>query len=58
VTGATAFIFAGWLKKDGLEMAKVPYRDPVSALNDLTEGRIHVFCSAYAIVRDRPTPAG
>jgi tripartite-type tricarboxylate transporter receptor subunit TctC len=51
VTGATDFVFAGWLKKDGLEMAKVPYRDPVSALNDLTEGRIHVFSSAYAIVR-------
>jgi len=51
VTGATDFVFAGWLKKDGLEMAKVPYRDPVSALNDLTEGRIQVFSSAYAIVR-------
>ena len=58
VTGATDFIFAGWLKKDGLEMAKVPYRDPVSASDDFTEGRIHVFWSAYAIVRDRPTPAG
>ena len=51
VTGATDFVFAGWLKKDGLDMAKVPYRDPVSALNDLTEGRIHVFSSAYAIER-------
>ena len=51
VTGATDFVFAGWLKKDGLEMAKVPYRDPASALNDLTEGRIQVFSSAYAIVR-------
>jgi tripartite-type tricarboxylate transporter receptor subunit TctC len=51
VTGATDFVFAGWLKKDGLDMVKVPYRDPVSALNDLTEGRIQVFSSAYAIVR-------
>jgi tripartite-type tricarboxylate transporter receptor subunit TctC len=51
VTGATDFVFAGWLKKDGLDMAKVPYRDPVSALNDLTEDRIQVFSSAYAIVR-------
>ena len=51
VTGATDLVFAGWLKKDGMEMAKVPYRDPVSALNDLTEGRIHVFMAAYAIVR-------
>jgi tripartite-type tricarboxylate transporter receptor subunit TctC len=51
VTGATDLIFAGWLKKEGIEMAKVPYRDPVSALNDLTENRIQVFWSAYAIVR-------
>lgn len=51
VTGATDFVFAGWLKMDGLEMAKVPYRDPVTALNDLSENRIQVFNSAYAIVR-------
>ncbi len=51
VTGATDFVFAGWLKKEGIEMAKVPYRNPTGALNDLTEGRIHVFMAAYAIVR-------
>jgi tripartite-type tricarboxylate transporter receptor subunit TctC len=51
VTGATDFVFAGWLKMDGLDMAKVPYRDPVTALNDLSENRIQVFNSAYAIVR-------
>lgn len=51
VTGATDFVFAGWLKMDGLDMLKVPYRDPVTALNDLSENRIQVFNSAYAIVR-------
>ncbi len=53
VTGATDFVFAGWLKMDGLDMAKVPYRDPVTALNDLAENRIQVFNSAYAIVRSQ-----
>ena len=43
VTGATDFVFAGWLKMDGLDMLKVPYRDPVTALNDLSENRIQVF---------------
>jgi tripartite-type tricarboxylate transporter receptor subunit TctC len=51
VTGATDFVFAGWLKMAGLDMLKVPYRDPVTALNDLSENRIQVFNSAYAIVR-------
>ncbi len=51
VTGSTDLIFAGFLKRTGIEMAKVPYRDTVSALNDLTEGRIQVFMAALAIVR-------
>jgi tripartite-type tricarboxylate transporter receptor subunit TctC len=32
-------------------MVKVPYRDTVSAINDLVEGRIQLYSSAYAIVR-------
>ena len=32
-------------------MARVPYRDPVQALNDVAEGRLHLYWSAYAIVR-------
>jgi len=32
-------------------MAKVPYKDPVTAINDLAEGRIHAFVGAYAIMR-------
>jgi tripartite-type tricarboxylate transporter receptor subunit TctC len=32
-------------------MAKVPYKNTVEALNDLSEGRIDIFIGAYAIVR-------
>jgi len=51
VTGVTDLIIAGYLKGAGLDMAKVPYRDTVSALNDLVEGRIHFYSAACAIVR-------
>jgi tripartite-type tricarboxylate transporter receptor subunit TctC len=51
VTGSTGLIFAGFLKGEGLSMAKVPYRDNVQAVNDLVEGRIEVFLSALASVR-------
>src|SRR4029077_5122840 len=42
VTGALDFIFAGWLKQEGLNVNKVPYRNPVDAANDLAEGRVQV----------------
>jgi tripartite-type tricarboxylate transporter receptor subunit TctC len=32
-------------------MSKVPYRNPVEAINDLATGRIHVNETAYAIAR-------
>ncbi len=51
VTGATDLVLAGFLKSAGLDMAKIPYRDPVQAVNDLTEGRLHLYWSSYAIVR-------
>jgi tripartite-type tricarboxylate transporter receptor subunit TctC len=51
VTGMTDILVAGFLKTAGLDMQKVPYRDTVQALNDLTEGRIHFYIAAYAIVR-------
>ncbi|HTT47672.1 MAG TPA: tripartite tricarboxylate transporter substrate binding protein [Pseudolabrys sp.] len=50
-TGATDFVFAGFLHSVGLTMVKVPYKNPVSAVNDLAEGRIQVYMPAYAIVR-------
>jgi len=51
ITGATDLVFDGFLKSAGLSMARVPYRDPVQALNDLAEGRIQVYMAALAIVR-------
>jgi len=51
VTGALDFVFAGWLKQEGMNINKVPYRNPVDAANDLAEGRVQVYESALAIVR-------
>jgi tripartite-type tricarboxylate transporter receptor subunit TctC len=51
VTGALDFLMAGYLSGAGLSMAKVPYRNPVEALNDLAEGRVQFYAAALAIVR-------
>jgi tripartite-type tricarboxylate transporter receptor subunit TctC len=51
VTGALDFVFGGWLKQEGLNINKVPYRNPVDAANDLAEGRVQVYEAALAIVR-------
>jgi tripartite-type tricarboxylate transporter receptor subunit TctC len=51
VTGATDLVIASFLKTQSLDMAKVPYRDPVQALNDVAEGRLHLYWSSHAIVR-------
>ena len=51
VTGALDFMFEGWLKREGLNITKVPYRNPVDAASDLAEGRVQVYESAFAIVR-------
>lgn len=53
VTGANDLLFAAFLKTENLDMAKVPYKDPVTAINDLAEGRIQSFVGAYAIMRPR-----
>jgi tripartite-type tricarboxylate transporter receptor subunit TctC len=50
-TGLNDLLFAGWLKEADLNVTKVPYRDTVSAINDLAEGRLDVYVGAYAIVR-------
>lgn len=50
-TGAIDFLFAGFLKNANLNMSKVPYRNPVEAINDLATGRIQVNETAYAIAR-------
>lgn len=53
VTGANDLLFAAFLKIEKLDMAKVPYKDPVQAINDLAEDRIQAFVGAYAIMRPR-----
>jgi tripartite-type tricarboxylate transporter receptor subunit TctC len=50
ITGATDLLFSGFLKSAGLSMVRVPYRESVLALNDLSEGRIEIFMSALATV--------
>ncbi|MBN8963811.1 MAG: tripartite tricarboxylate transporter substrate binding protein [Rhizobiales bacterium] len=51
VTGALDFNFAAWLKNGGIDMKKVPYRNPVEAANDLATNRVQVYESAVAIAQ-------
>jgi tripartite-type tricarboxylate transporter receptor subunit TctC len=51
VTGALDFMFAGWLKREGVDISKVAYKNPVDAANDLAEGRVQVYEASLAIVR-------
>ena len=51
LTGALDMILEGWFKSVGLDIKKVPYRNPVEAANDLAAGRVQVYEAAYAIVR-------
>jgi tripartite-type tricarboxylate transporter receptor subunit TctC len=51
VTGMLDLIFQSYFKTNGLVIHRVPYRDGVQALNDLAEGRIQFYTSAYAIAR-------
>jgi tripartite-type tricarboxylate transporter receptor subunit TctC len=51
ITGATDLILRSYIKKSGLDLARVPYRNPVQALTDVADGRIHLYWAAYAIVR-------
>ena len=50
-TGATDFLFAGFLKKNNLDMARVPYRNPQDAANDVATGRIQVTEASLATLR-------
>src|SRR5262249_59185970 len=49
--GATELIVNAFFKNAGLTMTRVPYRDPVQAQNDVAEGRVHMYWSAYAIIQ-------
>jgi tripartite-type tricarboxylate transporter receptor subunit TctC len=53
LTGALDIMFEGWLKSIGVDIKKVPYRNPVEAANDLSTGRVQVYESAYAIIQSQ-----
>src|SRR5689334_2068651 len=48
--GNADFLMSGFLKSNGLEIAKTPYRDILQAPNDLAENRIQLLSSSLAIV--------
>jgi tripartite-type tricarboxylate transporter receptor subunit TctC len=50
-TGFSDFLFESFLKNAGLDMSKVPYRDPVQPATDTAEGRIQFYWGAFAIAR-------
>jgi tripartite-type tricarboxylate transporter receptor subunit TctC len=51
VSGITEFTFDYFLKTSGLDIAKAPYRDIVQGATDLSEGRIQIMMSSYAIMQ-------
>lgn len=53
VSGITEFTFDYFVKTVGLDIPKVPYRDIVQAATDLSEGRLQVMMSSYAILQPR-----
>jgi tripartite-type tricarboxylate transporter receptor subunit TctC len=50
-TGAIDFLFAGFLKKNSLDMARVPYRNPQDAATDVATDRIQVIEASLATLR-------
>ncbi len=51
VSGITEFTFDYFVKTAGLNIAKVLYRDIVQGATDLSENRIQVMMSSYAIMQ-------
>jgi tripartite-type tricarboxylate transporter receptor subunit TctC len=51
ITGATDLILQAYIKKSGLNMVRVPYRNPVEGLTDTVQGRVHFYWAAHAIVQ-------
>jgi tripartite-type tricarboxylate transporter receptor subunit TctC len=47
----TDIILEGFLKTQGIEGAHVRYKNPAEATSDLVSERLHLYSSAYAIVR-------
>jgi tripartite-type tricarboxylate transporter receptor subunit TctC len=51
VPGITDFILSAFLKSNGVEMARVPYRDINQSISDLAEGRIQVAMLSLSMVQ-------
>ena len=49
--GNADFLLFGFLRSEGLQVAKVPYRDILQAPNDLAEGRIDLLATSLAVVQ-------
>jgi tripartite-type tricarboxylate transporter receptor subunit TctC len=47
----TDIILEGFLKTQGIEAQQIRYKQPAEAVNDLISERLHLYSSAYAIVR-------
>jgi tripartite-type tricarboxylate transporter receptor subunit TctC len=47
--GISDFLLFGFFKKQGVDVAEVPYRDIMQAPNDLVSGRIQVLSSSLAV---------
>ena len=47
----TDIILEGFLKTQGIDAVQVRYKQPAEAVNDLLAERLHLYSSAYAIVR-------
>ena len=47
----TDIILEGFLKTQGIEAQQLRYKQPAEAVNDLVSERLHLYSSAYAIVR-------
>ena len=60
LTGALDIMFESWLKSIGVDVKKVPYRNPVEAANDLASGRVQIYefrlCHRPAADRSRQDP--
>lgn len=48
--GNADFLISGYLKNNGLDIPKIPYRDILQAPTDLAEGRLQFLMSSFAIV--------
>jgi tripartite-type tricarboxylate transporter receptor subunit TctC len=49
----TDIIMEGFMRTQGVDAAHIRYKTPAEAVNDLLNERIHLYSSAYAIVRSQ-----